>query len=138
LGSRIIDEMAITKLYQLLRKDGVAMNMSIMTYKQKCEKFRQLIYLANGLEFPPVPRPYPIIEPIRCRWKNPDELREYIESSAAGENKIAREEKATLWCGQVKRHGTHTTTSRHRGSSHGVCHEGSCHEWVPIKPLQSP
>jgi hypothetical protein len=39
-----------------------------------------LIYEANGLKFPPTPRLAPISEPIRCRWKNPEELAEYLES----------------------------------------------------------
>lgn len=51
-----------------------------MTYQQKCEKFREMIYEANGLNWPPQPRWTPLPAPIRCRWKNPEELAEYLES----------------------------------------------------------
>lgn len=51
-----------------------------MTYRQKCERFRELAYEANGLSYPPKSRPVLSPAPIRLKWKSMEELDEYLWS----------------------------------------------------------
>lgn len=50
-----------------------------MTYEEKAEKFRELIYAANGLEYPPKSRWILSPAPARQRWKSAEELALYLE-----------------------------------------------------------
>lgn len=50
-----------------------------MTYKEKAEKFRELAYAANGLEYPPKARWIASPAPVRQKWKSMEELALYLK-----------------------------------------------------------
>lgn len=50
-----------------------------MTYREKAERFRELAYRANGLEYPPRERWAGSTAPERPKWKNVAELDSYFK-----------------------------------------------------------
>lgn len=50
-----------------------------MNYKEKAEKFRELAYKAQGLDYPPKERWIKSLAVERQKWKNLSELAAYME-----------------------------------------------------------
>lgn len=50
-----------------------------MTYKEKAEKFRELAYKAQGLDYPPKERWIKDPAPPRQKWNSMEELNIYLE-----------------------------------------------------------
>lgn len=66
-----------------------------MTYKEKAEKLREMVYKANGLEYPP--KTFGDHKPISCqKWKSVSELSEYLESWGGSLKSDARRRKGFL------------------------------------------
>lgn len=55
-----------------------------MTYSEKAEKFRELVYRANGLDYPPKDDKIKSLSPTRQKWKSVKELNLYLEHWGGG------------------------------------------------------